>query len=82
MNKLQQFIKILTRKKVNTMKQGTVKFYNRNKGFGFIKPTDAEDDIFVHSTGLIDPIHENDSVSYDMQRGDKGQNAVNVRLIK
>ncbi|MCK5471161.1 MAG: cold shock domain-containing protein, partial [Cyclobacteriaceae bacterium] len=49
--------------------QGTVKFFNESKGFGFIKPADSSEDIFVHSSGLIDEIRENDTVEYDMERG-------------
>lgn len=69
-------------KKENTMKEGTVKFFNRSKGFGFIKPIDSDEDVFVHQTGLIDEIHENDNVSFDMKSGEKGMNAVNVRRIQ
>ncbi len=61
--------------------QGTVKFFNVTKGFGFIKPDDSSEDIFVHSSGLIDEIRENDKVEYDMERGKKGMNAVNVRVV-
>jgi CspA family cold shock protein len=61
--------------------QGTVKFFNETKGFGFIKPSDSSEDIFVHSSGLIDDIRENDQVEYDMERGKKGMNAVNVRVV-
>ena len=61
--------------------QGTVKFFNETKGFGFIKPNDSSEDIFVHSTGLIDEIRENDQVEYDVERGKKGMNAVNVKVI-
>jgi len=62
--------------------QGTVKFFNETKGFGFIKPEKAnEQDIFVHSTGLIDEIRENDVVEYEVERGKKGLNAVRVRLM-
>ena len=61
--------------------QGTVKFFNETKGFGFIKPDDSSEDIFVHSSGLIDKIRENDNVEYDMERGQKGMNAVNVKVI-
>jgi CspA family cold shock protein len=62
--------------------QGTVKFFNDTKGFGFIKPADSSEDIFVHSSGLIDEIHENDQVEYDMERGRKGMNAVNVKVVE
>ncbi len=61
--------------------QGTVKFFNETKGFGFIKPADSGEDIFVHSSGLIDDIRENDHVEFDTEQGRKGLNAVNVKLI-
>ena len=61
--------------------QGTVKFFNETKGFGFIKPSDSQTDIFVHVSGLIDEIRENDEVTYDEERGKKGMNAVNVTRI-
>ncbi len=62
--------------------QGTVKFFNDTKGFGFIKPENSNDqDIFVHSTGLIDEVRENDVVEYEVEKGKKGLNAVRVRLV-
>ena len=61
--------------------QGTVKFFNETKGFGFIKPSDASEDIFVHVSGLIDEIRENDQVQYDVEKGRKGLNAVNVKVL-
>jgi cold shock protein len=68
--------------KYNTMQnQGTVKFFDTTKGFGFIKPNNGGQDIFVHSTGLIDEIRENDTVEYDVESGRKGVNAVNVKVI-
>lgn len=63
------------------MKEGTVKFFNSEKGFGFIKPSDSTEDIFVHESGLIDQIHENDKVKFDVERGKKGMNAVRVEVI-
>ncbi len=42
------------------MKEGVVKFFNNTKGFGFIKPSDSNEDIFVHESGLIDDIREDD----------------------
>lgn len=63
------------------MKQGTVKFFNSSKGFGFIKPSDSSEDIFVHVSGLIDEIRENDEVKFEVEKGRKGLNAVNVELI-
>lgn len=63
------------------MQQGTVKFFNEAKGFGFISPSDGSKDIFVHSSGLVSKsIRENDKVTFDVQKGDKGLNAVNVKL--
>lgn len=62
------------------MQQGTVKFFNETKGFGFIVPSNGDAEIFVHVSGLIDSIRENDSVSYDIEQGKKGLNAVNVKI--
>lgn len=64
------------------MKEGTVKFFNNARGFGFIKISDSEEDIFVHESGLIDEIRENDKVKFDVEQGKKGLNAVNVKVIK
>ncbi len=63
------------------MQEGTVKFFNETKGFGFIVPTNGGEDIFVHSSGLIDKIKENDKVEYESERGKKGLNAVNVKVV-
>jgi len=63
------------------MKEGTVKFFNNTKGFGFIKPNDSSEDIFVHESGLVDEIRENDQVKFEEERGKKGMNAVNVQRI-
>jgi len=63
------------------MQEGTVKFFNETKGFGFIKPDNGGAEIFVHATGLIDKITQDDRVSFEVQDGKKGKNAVNVRKI-
>ncbi len=63
------------------MQEGTVKFFNESKGFGFIKSSETGEDIFVHSSGLIDSIREEDKVEFETQEGRKGLNAVNVKLI-
>jgi cold shock protein len=60
---------------------GTVKFFNTEKGFGFIKHDDSSKETFVHVSGLIDEIKQNDKVEFDLQNGKKGLNAVNVKLI-
>ncbi|MCS4224691.1 Cold shock-like protein CspLA [compost metagenome] len=62
------------------MQQGTVKFFNDTKGFGFITPSNGGQDVFVHSSGLINDIRENDTVTFDLENGKKGINAVNVRV--
>ncbi len=61
------------------MSKGTVKFFNDAKGFGFITPEDGSKDVFVHVNGLTVEIREGDEVSYDVQEGQKGLNAVNVK---
>ena len=63
-----------------TMNKGIVKFFNETKGFGFIKDTNSSKEYFVHSTGLKDRIKENDEVTFDLEQGKKGLNAVNVKL--
>jgi cold shock protein len=62
------------------MKEGTVKFFNETKGFGFIKDSDSDNEYFVHVTGLIDKIKNDDQVTFDLKEGKKGLNAVNVKL--
>ena len=63
------------------MQEGTVKFFNATKGFGFIKPDNGSADIFVHVSGLVDEIHENDRVTFEVENGKKGLNAVKVKVI-
>jgi CspA family cold shock protein len=62
------------------MNKGTVKFFNESKGFGFITDGESRNEYFVHVSGLNDQIRENDDVTFDLQDGRKGLNAVNVRL--
>lgn len=66
--------------KIFIMNTGVVKFYNEAKGFGFIKDANSSKEYFVHSSGLKDAIKENDEVTFDLQEGKKGLNAVNVKL--
>jgi cold shock protein len=62
------------------MNKGTVKFFNDSKGFGFIKEEGSNNEYFVHISGLVDEVRENDQVVFDLQDGRKGLNAVNVKL--
>ncbi|WP_299621372.1 cold shock domain-containing protein [uncultured Tenacibaculum sp.] len=62
------------------MQEGTVKFFNTTKGFGFIT-TQSGQDIFVHNSGLIDDIRDGDKVQFETERGKKGMNAVNVEVL-
>ncbi len=63
------------------MHKGTVKFFNETKGFGFINEEEANQEHFVHVTGLIDEVREGDAVEFELKEGKKGLNAVNVRVI-
>ena len=63
------------------MSNGTVKFFNNSKGFGFITPDDGGKDVFVHQSALTSEIAEGDKVSYDVEESEKGPNAVNVKVI-
>jgi CspA family cold shock protein len=63
------------------MKQGTVKFFNNSKGYGFIKDNETDEEYFTHVSGLIDQINEGDEVTFELSEGKKGLNAVNVKLV-
>ena len=63
------------------MKNGTVKFFNASKGFGFITEDDSNTEYFVHVTGIIDEINEGDAVEFELKEGRKGMNAVNVIVL-
>jgi len=65
-----------------TMQEGTVKFFNETKGFGFISPSSGNgQDIFVHVSGLQSEIRENDKVTFETQNGPRGLSAINVKVI-
>ncbi|MCX6192289.1 MAG: cold shock domain-containing protein [Flavobacteriia bacterium] len=61
------------------MSKGTVKFFNETKGFGFIVDEDTSKEYFVHVTGLIDKVKENDQVEFELEEGRRGLNAINVK---
>jgi len=62
------------------MQEGTVKFFNSTKGFGFITPEDGGKDLFVHTSGLKTQIRDNDRVVFEVENTPKGLSAINVRL--
>ncbi|MFD2037103.1 cold-shock protein [Belliella marina] len=61
------------------MLTGTVKFYNDAKGFGFIVDDESQKDVFVHATGLVDKVAQDDKVTFDVKEGKQGLNAINVK---
>lgn len=69
------------KEEIETVKKGRVEFFNDNKGFGFIKEQDSQEKYFVHVNGLIDEIAEGDKVSFELEKGMKGMNAVKVKKI-
>lgn len=62
------------------MNTGKVKFFNDSKGYGFIKEDESEKEYFVHVSGLIDEIRQDDDVTFELKEGKRGLNAVNVKL--
>ncbi|MCD4696549.1 MAG: cold shock domain-containing protein [Bacteroidales bacterium] len=62
------------------MNTGKVKFFNGSKGFGFIVDNESGKEYFVHASGLIDEIREDDEVTFELAEGKKGLNAVNVKI--
>ena len=76
-------IEVSTPKKedIDTLRTGRVEFFNESKGFGFIKDSESRDKYFVHANGLLEPIKDNDKVCFELERGLKGMNAVQVKKI-
>jgi CspA family cold shock protein len=64
------------------MQEGTVKFFHPEKGFGFIKPENSNEDIFVHASGLVDKIEQSDKVVFDTMTNKKGLVAIKVKKIR
>lgn len=62
------------------MTKGVVKFFNQAKGFGFIK-TETGNEVFVHVSGVVNEITENDEVEFEIEEGRKGPTAVRVKLV-
>jgi cold shock CspA family protein len=66
----------------DAIRKGIVTFFNNEKGYGFIKDQDTQESIFVHANGLVDQIKEQNKVIFEVEQGQKGLNAVNVKLVK
>ena len=64
------------------IRKGKVAFFDHSKGFGFIMDTETQEKHFVHVSGLNDEINENDKVTFELEQGQKGMNAVRVSLQK
>ena len=64
------------------IRTGIVAFFNDDKGYGFIKDSETQESVFVHIKSLSEPIKENNKVSFEIEMGPKGANAVNVKLVK
>lgn len=63
-------------------REGIVSFFNNSKGFGFIKDSETKEDVFVHVNSLLEPIKENNKVSFEVTRNHKGANAINVKVVR
>jgi cold shock CspA family protein len=64
------------------IRTGIVTFFNTEKGYGFIKDLITQESVFVHINALTEPIKENNKVSFEVEMGAKGANAVNVKAVK
>ncbi|HNS18276.1 MAG TPA: cold shock domain-containing protein [Bacteroidales bacterium] len=62
--------------------EGIVKFFDDNKGYGFIQDSENKVDIFVHISGVIDPVKEGNKVTFEVVKGINGRNAVNVKIVR
>ena len=66
----------------NFLRTGVVKFFNTEKGYGFIIDSETEESVFVHINNLDGPVRENDQVMFEVEMGPKGANAVNVKMVE
>jgi len=76
-----ELINKLFNKKSEPVKEGTVKFFNQAKGFGFIKENGSDQDVFVHSSNVEGKIRENDHVQFQVEYVEKGPSAINVKPV-
>ena len=82
MKLIQKIKQVFTTKNTNIMKKGTVKFFNNSKGFGFIQEDESNEDIFVHMSGLIDDIRENDEVQFETAQGKSREMVLAIRPMR
>jgi cold shock CspA family protein len=66
---------------IETVRNGSVAFFNESKGYGFIKDLQTQESIFVHVNALTEAIKENDKVTFEVEPGQKGPTAVKVRKV-
>ena len=64
------------------IRKGIITFFNKEKGYGFIKDLESQASVFVHINGLLDEVQENDRVTFETEKGLKGPNAIRVKLTK
>lgn len=74
--------RLFSANKEKNTKEGTVKFFNYKKGYGFITVKDSDEEIFVHTKNLIDKIREKNKVTFNVEKSPKGPIATNVRVIR
>ena len=67
---------------IDPIRKGTITFFNESKGFGFIKDLETKQDVFVHANNVIGEIKEGNLVSYEVEMGQRGPNAVRVQISK
>ena len=64
------------------VRKGVVTFFNESKGFGFIRDMETSQRIFVHANGLLEPIIENNMVTFEIVKGVKGPSAIKVKVVR
>lgn len=70
------------REDITAERRGKVAFFNDSKGYGFINQDGTQERYFVHINGLIDQVQEGDKVSFQLEKGAKGMNAIEVKILK